>query len=366
MASAFITKRETSSGEARFVVRYRLGGRAYPIRHAGSFKRQRDAEARRRFVDGELAAGRNPAIALSEFRTPRQVQSLADSFERFIESRIDVGDKTRELYRNARDRIIQHVGDRDPQTITPADIQQVVAANADLGPRSLRKYKSTWAQVFDFVDVNPNPCRSKKLKLPMNTTKEINPPSEADWARIKANVSKKTSLIIRLIECAGLRVSEAVGLTYGNVDFANQRIRVSRSTTKTPAGVRWLSLPQELLDEIDVLVPLEDRHPDRLVFSKMTIPTVRDALYRACRNAAIASYSPHDLRHRRVSLWVAQNFDPVAVKTWAGHSRTSMTLDVYSHVLLDANADQWKAHWGAVYAAERAPRVAPVWSGGVR
>ena len=50
---------------------------------------------------------------------------------------------------------------------------------------------------------------------------------------IKANLSKRLSLVVRLIECLGLRVgSEALSLTYEDVDFAAGRIRVSRARTK--------------------------------------------------------------------------------------------------------------------------------------
>jgi hypothetical protein len=38
MASASITTRTTSRRERRYHVRYRLGGRAYPLVHAGSFR----------------------------------------------------------------------------------------------------------------------------------------------------------------------------------------------------------------------------------------------------------------------------------------------------------------------------------------
>lgn len=126
---------------------------------------------------------------------------------------------------------------------------------------------------------------------------------------MKANLSKRLMLVCRLIECEGVRVSEALGLTYGDVDFAGQRVRISRARTKgRTAGQRWLPVPAELLDEIAELVPLEDRHRDRQVFPGIADTQVRDHLYRACRNAGIAAYSPHDLRHRRISLWVAQGF----------------------------------------------------------
>src|ERR671936_75914 len=69
-------RRRTKSG-TRYVVRYRLGGRAYPITHGGSFKTEREAKERLRFVAGELAAGRNPALALRAMKTPQRVTTLS-------------------------------------------------------------------------------------------------------------------------------------------------------------------------------------------------------------------------------------------------------------------------------------------------
>jgi hypothetical protein len=60
VASALVTTRQTKSGP-RYVVRYRLGGRSYPVVHGGSFRTMREARSRRDAIAGELAAGRNPA-----------------------------------------------------------------------------------------------------------------------------------------------------------------------------------------------------------------------------------------------------------------------------------------------------------------
>ena len=61
MATAYITTRKRATG-TRFVVRYRLGGRLYPLQHGGAFKTMREAKVRRDLIGGEIAAGRNPAI----------------------------------------------------------------------------------------------------------------------------------------------------------------------------------------------------------------------------------------------------------------------------------------------------------------
>ena len=60
MASASITTRKTRSGARRYVVRFRRGGRYFPIEHGGSFPTMREARIRRDLIAGELAAGRNP------------------------------------------------------------------------------------------------------------------------------------------------------------------------------------------------------------------------------------------------------------------------------------------------------------------
>ena len=61
---------------------------------------------------------------------------------------------------------------------------------------------------------------------------------------------------------------------------------------------------------------------------------------RACVDAGIAHYHPHDLRHRRLSLWHAQGVPARELAARAGHARASMSLDVYSQVLIDGD-DEW-------------------------
>ena len=105
--------------------RCRLGGRAYPWVHCGSFRTQREAKARRDFVGGEIAAGRNPADALRLLTTsPVSVVSLDTWGERFLASRIDVAENTRKMYASHLRKIGETFGDRDPNSITTADVAE--------------------------------------------------------------------------------------------------------------------------------------------------------------------------------------------------------------------------------------------------
>jgi integrase len=279
-------------------------------------------------------------------------------FDRFIETRVDVGTSAKSLYGNAQNKL-GRLADRDPTKVRPSDVQGWIADNASLSPKTIRHYLSSIRQVLDFADVEPNPARSPKVKVPALQGEEITPPSREEFDAIISKLAKKVLLPAKLMEACGLRVGEITQLLYGDVDFADGRFRISRSRTKGgTAGQRWLPVPDELMDEIDALVPLEDRHHERRVFP-LTAPEIRDSITRACKLAKIPRYHPHDLRHRRISLWVRHGFDPVTVKTWAGHSNASMSLDTYAHVVIDAGKDPWKGFWTDAYSRAH---VVPVWS----
>ena len=101
---------------------------------------------------------------------------------------------------------------------------------------------------------------------------EIAAPSFAEGEAIKLNLAPRSSLAVQFIEAEGVRISGAVTLKYADVEFAGGRLRISKARTKgRTAGQRWLSVPPELLDEIADLVPVEDRHRDRLVFPALSV-----------------------------------------------------------------------------------------------
>ncbi len=93
------------------------------------------------------------------------------------------------------------------------------------------------------------------------------------------------------------------------------------------------ALPAWLMDEIAASCPLEDRDPERKVFLRVDEEGLRMAMRRACTTAAIPLYSPHDLRHRRITIWHHAGVPPKEIGARVGHARASMTLDVYSHVM---------------------------------
>jgi integrase len=87
--------------------------------------------------------------------------------------------------------------------------------------------------------------------------------------------------------------------------------------------------------EIAVRCPREDRTPDRRVFQGFTADVAKNVMARACKAAGIVHRHPHDLRHRYASVKIAEGVPVTTVAAQLGHSRKSLTLDTYSHVLVD-------------------------------
>ena len=89
------------------------------------------------------------------------------------------------------------------------------------------------------------------------------------------------------------------------------------------------------MQEIADTCPPDDRTAERPVFIGFNPENCRLAMARACKAAGIPHYHPHDFRHRYASVKVAEGVPITNVAAQLGHSRKSLTLDVYSHVLID-------------------------------
>jgi hypothetical protein len=164
MATLTITTRRTRKGGKRFVVRYRLGGRYFPIQHGGSFKTMKEARARRDFIAGELAHGRNPLESLRVAEEPSR--TVAQVYRDFRKSRLDVSEGTLRNFDSHWKLFEADFGAQAPERITHTDVQEWVSASK-LAPATLRVYLGTLRQILDFAGVEPNPVRDKRVKLPM-------------------------------------------------------------------------------------------------------------------------------------------------------------------------------------------------------
>jgi integrase len=333
--SLTITTRITKSGP-RYVVRYRLGGRAYPVVHGGSFRTLREAKLRRDLIAGELAAGRNPADLLRAMLEQPRRRTVAEWGTAMIQSRLDISEgRLRFLKLALRTRIEPTFGAKTPDEITAPQVQEWVADLAQtLGARTVLAYWQVLAQVLDYAEQTPNPARHKTVKLPYAEVEETTPPSTEHFLAILDRLSPRLRLPAVFLEQTAARVAELRAWEWQDVDVQGSRIR-SRGV-KGRRGTRrvlWRQTPPWLLEILLAAVPPDDRTPGRKLFPGLNEGTMRDAIGRACRSAGVPFYSTHDLRHRRGSLWHASGMPARELAERMGHSKASMSLDVYTHVM---------------------------------
>ncbi|HET6683064.1 MAG TPA: site-specific integrase [Gaiella sp.] len=198
--------------------------------------------------------------------------------------------------------------------------------------------------MLDFAEVEPNVARDRRLRLPRVVREEPEPPDADQVAAMLTRLALRWRLAFVTAEQTGMRVGEIASVAWRDVDATGSRFRMRARDTKSRRG-KWVPVPGWLMEEIEATCPLEDRLPDRRVFAGVDEAGLRNAMLRACRTAKIPVYSPHDLRHRRITIWHHAGVPMREIQERVGHSRASITLDVYSHVMpvSEVPADELRA-----------------------
>jgi integrase len=332
VASAWVQRRELAGGVVSWRVLYRLGGRETKQRVGGTFRRQRDANSRRDWIAGEIANMRVPNLELVGGEPTPTLRHVADLWRA---SRVDVSEGTRLTYETNLERVLPTLGDLAVAEIAPADVAGVVSdlSGRGLKRESIRKTLSTLAQVLDFAKVVPNPVRDRDVRLPASEAEEVHPPTAAHVEAALGALPRQYRLPVLVLDATGMRVGELEALRWGDVDEPERRFRVSRATAKTRKG-RWVPVPQKLLQAVLDTVPREDRDVGGQVFAGFDADALRTSLGRGCKAAGVPTFSPHDLRHRRASLWHLSGVPVVEACDKLGHS-PQVHLGLYAHVVLD-------------------------------
>jgi integrase len=336
MASAWVGRRKTRGGAKRYRVEYRLGGRGTRIRYAGSFKTMREALLRRQWVVGELAAKRVPDQALLIEPAPSPL--FAEAAKRWQASRVDVAQATTVQHTTALNRALPLLGSRRLDEITPQLVAELVAdLHADGKAReSIRKTVAATAMVLDHAGVQPNPARDRVVvKLPREEVEEPNPPTAEHVEAVYCLLPEQHRLALLFLDWSGARVSAIDHVLVGDSDEPRRRVRLRAAITKTRRAL-WIELHPVLADAIESSLPHRKfRDADARLFDSSGANALRTAIAKACRAAGIPLFSPHDLRHRRISLLHAQGVPWARVGEYVGQRNLAVTANTYTHVLLD-------------------------------
>jgi len=173
------------------------------------------------------------------------------------------------------------------------------------------------------------------VKLPLEEPQEIEPPI-ADHVEAGAWVLAPSYVLgVLVLDATGARIGELDAAKIGDMDESRKAWLVRAKVAKTRKA-RWVHLPEDLFHAVVERLPArEDRDPEAPLFPIGSADRLRTAIGRACRDAGVPSWSPHDLRHRRISLLHHQGETWAEIGAKVGQRNLSVTADTYSHALFD-------------------------------
>jgi integrase len=243
MASVWITPRLTAAEAKRYRVEFRVEGRYSKIRYGGSFKTQREAIERKRYIAAELAGRRVPDLRPREAEA-ECVPTLAEAEGSWRESRIDVEAQTQAMHRSDFRRIFKVA----PQlqrvrvdALTVHDLNALVAAlHAHPYKReTIKKSVGVLAQLLDHYEVDPNPARDKRVKLPRERKAHIPPPLAEHVERVAEHLPRHHVLPFLVIDECGPSVSELETAQVGDLDEHRRAIRIRWTVEKNDRYRTW-------------------------------------------------------------------------------------------------------------------------------
>jgi integrase len=113
--------------------------------------------------------------------------------------------------------------------------------------------------------------------------------------------------------------------------------RETRSAASKTRRALWVEPPDVLAEAIEqTLPPREDRDPQARLVASSGSDAIRTSIAKACRAAGVPLWSPHDLRHRRISFLHRQGRTWAEIGALVGQRSLKVTSDTYTHVLIDS------------------------------
>lgn len=271
----------------------------------------------------------------------------------------------------ARNHIIPDLGSYTLASLRNDMVQRFVNGLADkgLGTTTISNIsillKEALEQAVDNDLIAKNPATKVKLPKKVENTRRVLT-LEEQKAFLACAKTYENGEIFFLILATGLRIGEALALTWNDIDFEDSILSVNRtqieyydrvddkfiyqkgySTPKTKAGNRKIPLIPAILDLLKELKDKQDANKkllqtayqdNNLIFCKkngeaLYYTNIQRKIYGICKKTNIDGVHPHTLRHTFATRGLENGIDLKVMQELLGHSSIKMTADIYTHVL---------------------------------
>jgi integrase len=281
------------------------------------------------------------------------------------------GDLAARTYHNYRLQLRQHIipsiGRVKLSKLSPANVQALYAAKLrdGLKPSSVRYIHAVLHRALEqAVKWNLIPRNPARAADPPKIREDEITPLNSEQARrfLDAAAREKFEALYVLSLTAGLRMGEALGLRWTDIDLDAQTLRVNRQLQRMRrdgvksgtlefsepknASRRTIDLSQRALEAlsnhrkqqvVEQLKAGSNWQDNGLVFAtgKGTALDAQNVVNRGfkplLRRTDLPDIRWHDLRHTCFTLLLSRGVHPKYVQMLAGHASIQLTLDRYSH-----------------------------------
>ena len=254
-------------------------------------------------------------------------------------------------------KILPYFGDKRVNAITAADIRQWQNELIKMGysPTYLKTINNQLSAIFNYAvryyDLKSNPC-AKAGSMGKSKAEEMDFWTVEEFRKFIDSVMNKrlSYMAFMTLYWTGMRLGELLALNPKDVDLEKRTISITKSyqrlgkkdvitPPKTPKSKRVITIPEflaaDIKDYMDSLYELQEN--DRLF--PITKYYLEHEMQRGIKESGVKRIRVHDLRHSHASLLVALGFQPLAIAERLGHEKIETTLNTYSHLYPNKQAE---------------------------
>jgi integrase len=198
-----------------------------------------------------------------------------------------------------------------------------------------------------------NPCdRIKSRKTPTSNIKPFNIEEISKIVQGFDRLAPHYSPFVQFLFQSGARISEAIGLRWGNVDLDARLLTISESLSKDRTGNGYARVRKQtktgsirqlqMTDSLERLL-IGAKTADRMSEDVLVFNTVqgciidagnfRELWQQVLKDVGVSYRRPHIIRHTTLSMAIAQGVPLTGVAYIAGHKNTRMVIQTYGHMI---------------------------------
>lgn len=298
--------------------------------------------------------------------------TVAEYLEEWLDNhRISLRSKTAHAYsRMIKNHILPFLGNKRLKDLKLVTIEEFYSEllQKGLGPRTIRIthniLHTSLAKAVKYGLLIYNPTQGASLPRYFHNEMNVMDTSQVTQFLVAAQNSKY-HVLFHFAITTGMRFGELLGLRWTDVQWNAGVIHIQRQMQdvpgegcvfvepKTNAGRRTIKLGEGSLDllrhhkqdqEFQQKVVGQRWRGMDLVFTNTiggpgVTSNIRKEFHRVLDLAGLPQIRFHDLRHTTASLLLNNKVPVIVVSNMLGHSKPSVTLDIYAHVFHDMQGE---------------------------